>query len=209
MAKKTTKSETTVKTDGERSVVSPAGGPLKPGEKRGSAKKHRRTKNPPSSGPAAPKAKRDVTPREESGDRELTFKERRFVVHYLCTGNATESARQAGYTGSDDVLATTGWRLLRKAEVLREIERRTESDTEDLMLSRKMYLRHLASIADGSITMEQAMPTGEGIATIRAQTPPRERLKALELMGKMRGFFLEKVLTSDSLADLIDSLPEE
>ena len=48
----------------------------------------------------------------------LTIKQRKFVKHYLATGNATESYRVAGYTANTYLVAKSGGsRLLTKADV--------------------------------------------------------------------------------------------
>lgn len=203
---KTTKTKgTTSETSESEAVVSPPGGPLKPDEKRGSAQKGRRTKNRPRK--AAPAKTRATTAQSE---RALTFKETRFVEHYLATGNATESARQAGYSSrSNEGLWKQGSELLRKPPIARAIRAGAESSAEALLTTRASRVRWLLGVRDGSITMTQAMPTGEGIATITTETPPRERLKAAEILARMNGDLLEKVLTSNSLADLVDSIPED
>ena len=49
----------------------------------------------------------------------MTHKQKIFVSEYVKTGNATESAKKAGY--SDKTAYSTGQRLLKNAEILKEI----------------------------------------------------------------------------------------
>jgi phage terminase small subunit len=45
---------------------------------------------------------------------KLTLKQRKWLNSYMETGNATEAARQAGYSGTDESLAVIGFENLRK-----------------------------------------------------------------------------------------------
>lgn len=57
------------------------------------------------------KKKPKAPPRQTPASRVTLF-----VESYLATGNGTEAARAAGYTGTDAHLSNQSWRLLRKAE---------------------------------------------------------------------------------------------
>ena len=67
----------------------------------------------------------------------LGLKERRFVDAYLGTtrGNATQAARQAGYSGSSEVLKVQGSRLLTRANVRALIDRRLQAETRTAVLA--------------------------------------------------------------------------
>lgn len=54
--------------------------------------------------------------------QKLTERQRRFVDAYIKTGNASESARQAGY--SDKVITVTAAKLLVNTSIRAEIDRR-------------------------------------------------------------------------------------
>lgn len=55
----------------------------------------------------------------------LTGKQRIFIESYLSNGfNATEAARSAGYQGSDNVLAVTGYSNLRNPKISSEVSKR-------------------------------------------------------------------------------------
>jgi len=53
----------------------------------------------------------------------LTLLQSKFIVHYLANGgNGTQSARDAGYKGNDNVLAVTAYNLLRNPKIVAAIE---------------------------------------------------------------------------------------
>lgn len=86
----------------------------------------------------------------------------------------TEAARRAGYSGSDDALATSGSRVARKPHVAQEIARQR-------------------AILDGksNMTREARLAIAEQMI-LDPKLDARERLKALELRAKMGGDFIER-----------------
>ena len=75
-------------------------------------------------------------------------KELDFIEHYLRTGNGTQSCRDAGYRGNDNVLGVTAYRMLRKPKIQALIEKRLE----ELRISANVILMRLSRQATGSIT---------------------------------------------------------
>lgn len=47
----------------------------------------------------------------------LSHKQQRFVEAYISTGNGTQAARDAGYSGNDNTLGTTAHKLLQRPAV--------------------------------------------------------------------------------------------
>lgn len=89
---------------------------------------------------------------------QLTDKQKEFINQYfLCGFNATEAARQAGYSGTDATLASTGWENLRKPEIKSEIDRRM---SEHGMAANEVIAR-LADQARGSMA-DFLSPSGRG-----------------------------------------------
>lgn len=80
----------------------------------------------------------------------LSKREYLFVDFYLAdpTGNATDAARKAGFTGTDESLWTTGSRLLRRAKVRHEIRRRLGNH----IASSEEVLERLTTHARGDLT---------------------------------------------------------
>lgn len=112
--------------------------------------------------------------------RPLNVRQLKFVAAFA--GNATQAARDAGYTGSDDVLAHTGADLLRNPQVAKALAKRSEKATSKLVGSREARQQFWASIADD---------TGADLA---------QRLRASELLGKSCADFIERVEHSGKLS---------
>lgn len=116
----------------------------------------------------------------------LPPKRRAFVLAYCgeAAGNATEAARIAKYAHPGE----EGYRLLRNAQVAAAIE----------LVGTPLASKAIASIDEMQEMLsrtlrgeeEEAIKTLAGVMV----SPPRmrDRLKALELLGKMRGAFIER-----------------
>ena len=101
-------------------------------------------------------------------NKKLTLKQRRFVDYYLQTGNATKSAKLAGYTTNNNTLAVIGAENLIKPNIKRAIQARLIKDkiTPDYVLS--------------------------GISTLAEQgNRDSDKLRAYELLGKYLKLFTD------------------
>lgn len=107
-----------------------------------------------------------------SAPRPLNIRQARFVDAYTSgptLGNATASARAAGYTGSEAVLSSTGCDLLRVPKVAVELAKRAAKDSRP----------KIADAAEVREAMTHDMRTGT----------PSERAKAAAILAKMGGWF--------------------
>jgi phage terminase small subunit len=108
---------------------------------------------------------------------KLNARQTAFVNAYTSgptLGNATQSARKAGYTGSDEVLAVTGHDLLRNPKVSGELQKRAAKAVRKSTLDAAEKRELLAQFArDG-------------------EAPLRDRIKSIEVHAKMDGDFIEK-----------------
>lgn len=158
---------------------------------------------------------------------ELNDKQRMFVECYLKHFNATQAAKEAGY--SEATAYSQGHRLLKDAEV----QARLRARFEEAAMSSNEVLYHLAQIARGDITdaldrngnldVEQARKLGKSNLIKRVKTRSitteqsditegeaegYDRLKALELIGKFHAMFTDKVKLEvwemDAVADIIE-----
>ena len=100
----------------------------------------------------------------------LTILQQRFVELY--DGNATESAKKAGYSSKS--AEKIGRDLLRNTTVAEAIRRREEQTIKPLIASRQRRQEFWTATMQDA---EQAM---------------RDRLKASELLGRSEGDFLER-----------------
>lgn len=102
----------------------------------------------------------------------LTAKQRAFVAAY--TGNGTEAARKAGYTGDAATLAVTASDLLRVPNVAEALQARETTRTSKLIATREERQSFWTSVLND-----------EG-------TSMSDRLRASELLGKSEADFVER-----------------
>src|SRR5690606_12821829 len=79
--------------------------------------------------------------------RRLTEKQERFARYYVELGNATEAARQAGYSGDDTALAVRGMEAVRNRQVearIAELKRDAEIRNELTVDKLAKELSHIA-----------------------------------------------------------------
>lgn len=120
-------------------------------------------------------------PEASTGSAGLTEKQRRFVEAYMgqAAGNATESARLAGYEGDSGTLRAIASENLTKPNIRAAIEKRINSDP--LVASRFDRQHFWTRVMIGK--------------EFDGDQPPamRDRLKASELLGKTQMDFVHRV----------------
>lgn len=126
----------------------------------------------------------------------MTERQRRFAEEYIICGNATESAKKAGY--SSDTAKSQGQRLLTKAEVKSYIDSKMSDISSERIADATEVLEYLTSVMRGESKSHEIAVVGIGggcsEATIVEKPPAeKERLKAGELLGKRYGIFIEKL----------------
>ncbi len=107
----------------------------------------------------------------------LNRRQRKFVNAMLETGNQTESARRAGYTGSDETLAVTGSQLIRNPKVAAALEA-------------KEALLESSAVASQAELREFWTSSMRGVE--QADMSMRDRLKASEMLGKAKAMFVDR-----------------
>ena len=124
--------------------------------------------------------------------KKLTEKKKKFADYYIKTGNATESAKYAGY--SEKTAYSSGQRLLKDVEVARYVEETMEQLKKETIADADEVLQLLTSIARGETTEENAFVDKNGNPVIvKTQVKEKERIKALELLGKRYKLYVDKV----------------
>ena len=108
----------------------------------------------------------------------MTDKQRRFANEYLIDLNATRAYR-AAYPSvkRDETAATAGGRLLRNVEVSQYIQERMQERQDRTEITQDMVLQEIAAIAFGTVS--------EAVSV-------KDKLRALELLGKHLGLFQPK-----------------
>ena len=114
----------------------------------------------------------------------LTPKQERFVQEYLVDLNATAAADRAGYKDPN-----IGRQLITKnsvASAIRKAQQRVQKRTE---ITQDMVVEKLAEIALGKATdfAVEGYPIVEG-----AKNETSSQLRALELLGKHLGMFVDR-----------------
>ncbi len=121
-------------------------------------------------------------------NKGLNRRQRKFVNAFLETGNATESARRAGYgaeMSTDNALSSKGSQLLRNVKVLAAIEAK-EALLESSAVASQAELREFwTAVTRGAA----ALP---GPAENHTLPSMRDRLKASEMLGKAKAMFGER-----------------
>lgn len=79
----------------------------------------------------------------------MTLKEISFAENYLCTFNATEAAKAAGY--SERSARQIGYENLTKPDIQNYIRERNESNLEKLGITQERVLIELASVAFANV----------------------------------------------------------
>lgn len=119
---------------------------------------------------------------------KLTTKQRLFVESYLRNPNATEAARKAGYKGKDSTLAQVGAENLRKPYIAALLAERVE----EAVMSANDVLSELTDIAKADWREFVEVKMDKDGNTIGAALFLKDKLKALELVGKYHKLFTEK-----------------
>jgi phage terminase small subunit len=169
------------------------------------SKKVPKTKKPPAKAKAKTKPK--AAPRKapiKPEDKPLTDKEQLFVSWYvsdIVNCNATEAARRAGYSGTENSIRVTACKLLTKANVRKAVDAELKAATNSAGVTVESTLRKLAEIRERAIEAEQYGPAA----------------KAAELQGKYLKMFTDKIehtvtmdqMSMDDLVRLAELLAQE
>lgn len=96
---------------------------------------------------AAPKgkAKPKAAPKRQAKPKKAGNLRARFVDEYMLDQNATQAAIRAGYSPAS--AATTGYRLLKDAEICAEISRRTSQRSTSLGITADRIMQEYARLA--------------------------------------------------------------
>ena len=107
---------------------------------------------------------------------KLTERQRRFVEHYVSTGNALESARLAGYKSTH----AQAQRLIQNDTIKGELAKQAEAHSEQLGITRQGKKKRLQEIAEGD--------------------DDRLSMQAIDIDNKMEAEYVQKVQVEDVTA---------
>ena len=122
-------------------------------------------------------------------DKTLTDKQAAFIREYVVDHNATQAAIRAGY--SPDTAHAIGWENLRKPEIRAAIDAYEANLADEIGITKQYILDSLRTVAERCL---QATPVldREGNETGEWTFTATGANKALELLGKHRGMFIER-----------------
>lgn len=120
-------------------------------------------------------------------NKKLTEKQKRFCEEYLIDLNATQAAIRAGY--SSKTASRIAIELLNKTHVSKYLA--------ELMRKRSESTR---------ITSEQVVKELEKIAFSDAEITGKEKMKALELLGKHLGMFQNQTSDENKILEKLDEV---
>ena len=142
----------------------------------------------------------------------MTDKQKRFITEYLIDLSATQAAIRAGYSAK--TAYSIGQRLLKNVEVkeainsaIKEREARTEITADYVLTNLREIVERCMQKQPVFTKCEQATDEqGRAIWTFNA----RDAIKALELLGKNLGLFIDKTeIKADTNYTLFDLMREE
>ena len=119
----------------------------------------------------------------------MTQKQKKFADEYIISGNATESARKAGY--SESTAGAIGHENLTKPKIREYIDKRLAEHEDEQIAKQDEILKFLTSVMRGELREEQ-LSSGTGYA-VEMSTSIKDRIKASELLGKRHAMWTDRV----------------
>lgn len=129
-------------------------------------------------------------PRDGKNERGLTPRQERFVEAYMLEPNATQAAITAGYAA--DSAHVTGSKLLANAKVLMAIEERQEERSIRVQYDEDYVIQRLIDNVERCRQAEPVRDMRGRIIEGQFQFNARDANKALELLGKHKGMFVDR-----------------
>ena len=130
-------------------------------------------------------------------ERKLTERQKKFVDAYIKTGNASEAARQAGYSPKNADVNSS--RLLVNPSISAEVKRRLAELKTERTADLQETLEYLSAVMRGQ-GVDTVVVNGECVE-IPAST--RDRLKAAEMLLKVHGAFRNEVHVTSAIPIVI------
>ena len=132
----------------------------------------------------------------------MTERQARFIDYYIQTGNASEAARQAGY--SERTARIHAAQLLTKPNIRAAVDERLKEMNQERIIETEEILAHLSDVIRGEVMETVVTPSGKSFVVPVRET---DRLRAAETILKIRGMFREKVdVKLDSMTQFVTAL---
>lgn len=140
---------------------------------------------------------------------KLRHQHKLFAEAYLETGSPTESARRAGYGGTDANIRDKGHDLMKNPDVAAYVAKRMEELDGNRIADSDSVLAFLTSVMHGQVVDEIPILAGDGTQRIDQIVPAaRDRVKAAELLGKRYALFTDRQHIEGAMSVMIvDDVP--
>ena len=139
---------------------------------------------------------------------KLTVKQQRFADEYIRTGNAYQSAINAGY--SETYAKGNVVKLLENVSVKSYIDKRLEELKKESIAEQDEILQYLTSVMRGEMTEQTVVGQGEGYQEIdNIDVGAKDRIKAAELLGKRYRMWTEKIEAEVTTPTFVNDVPED
>ena len=137
-----------------------------------------------------------------------------FADEYIISLNATQSYLKAYPEATYNTARTEGCKLLAEPNIKNYIDEQMAKKQDERIMKQDEILMLLTSIARGEQTEQTLKGEGNGFQIlVDKDISAKDRLKALELLGKRYGTFAEKidvnVSKSEKLADIMEQLKND
>lgn len=147
-----------------------------------------------------------------SKKKKLTIKQQKFADGYIITGNAYQSAIEAGY--SDSYARGNVIKLLENVSVKAYIDERLEEIKSEKVADQQEVMEYLTSVLRGEIQDEVVLVVGDGdfgssIEKEEKRSDTNDRTKAAELLGKRYLMWTEKHQVENVTPIFVDDVPDE
>ncbi|MBI6020017.1 terminase small subunit [Clostridium perfringens] len=127
---------------------------------------------------------------------KLTPKQKAFAEYYIETGNATESARKAGYKGKN--LNRIASENLSKLDIKNYIDEKMKELESKRIAKAEEVLEYLTRVLRGEETEQVVVTENIGdfmseAKVIDKELSAKDKIKAAELLGKRYRLFTDKI----------------
>ncbi|CAG9359028.1 terminase small subunit [Clostridium perfringens] len=127
---------------------------------------------------------------------KLTPKQKAFAEYYIETGNATESARKAGYKGKN--LNRIASENLSKLDIKNYIDEKMKELERKRIAKAEEVLEYLTRVLRGEETEQVVVTENIGdfmseAKVIDKELSAKDKIKAAELLGKRYRLFTDKI----------------
>lgn len=140
--------------------------------------------------------------------KSLTLKQKQFADEYIRTGNAYQSAVNAGYSVS--YARGNAIKLLENVSINKYIDDNLEIIQKESIAEADEIMRYLTRVLRAEEKEEILVYVGDGMQEIQTIRPSaKDRIKAAELLGKRYRMWTEKQEIEITTPIFIDDVPEE